>query len=241
MRRLRDKKASHPEAANALIKALRQVFAAGVSNNIVTGNPAREVPYLHGDSSGYHSWTPEEIAAFEQRHPIGTRARLALALLLYTGQRRSDVVRLGKQHVRGKTLSFTQHKNRNKKPVTLELPIVPELQKIIDASPCGDLTFLVTEFGRPFSSSGFGNRFRQWCDEAGLKNCSAHGLRKAAAARLAELGATEHEIMSVTGHRTSKEVTRYTSAARQKILAERAMAKLAGGQKANKSVPPKRD
>jgi hypothetical protein len=67
-------------------------------------------------------------------------------MLLYTGQRRSDVIRFGKQHVRGKFLSFTQHKNRN-----IELPIISELQKIIDASPTGDLTFLVTDFGRPFS------------------------------------------------------------------------------------------
>jgi integrase len=137
-------------------------------------------------------------------------------------------------------LRFTQHKNRQNKPVTLVIPIIAALKKIIDASPCGDLTFLVTELGRPFSSAGFGNRFRQWCNDAGLKHCSAHGLRKAAAARLAELGATEHEIMAVTGHRTSKEVTRYTRAAQQKILAERAMAKLAAGQKANKSVPPRR-
>ena len=177
------------------------------------------MPYIRSGSTGYHSWTPEEIATFEERHPIGTRARLALALLLYTGQRRSDVVAIGKQHVRNGSLCFTQYKNRRSKPVTLQIPIVCELQRIIDASPCGDLTFLVTELGRPFTSAGFGNRFRQWCDEANLKNCSAHGLRKAAAARLAELGATEHEIMAVTGHRTSKEVTRYTRAARQKILA----------------------
>ena len=240
VRALRDEKAERPEAGNALVKALRQVFAAGVSNDLVISNPAREVPYLRSGSQGFHSWTPEEITAFEKRHPIGTRARLALALLLYTGQRRSDIVQLGKQHVRGGNLCFTQHKNRRSKPVTLEIPIIPVLKRIIYGSPCGDLTFLVTEFGRPFSSSGFGNRFRQWCDEAGLKNCSAHGLRKAAAARLAELGATEHEIMAVTGHRTSKEVTRYTRAARQKVLAERAMAKLTAGQKANKSVPPRR-
>lgn len=240
VRQLRDEKADRPEAANALVKALRQVFAAGIANNLISSNPARDVPYIRSGSTGYHSWTPEEIATFEERHPIGTRARLALALLLYTGQRRSDVVAIGKQHVRNGSLCFTQYKNRRSKPVTLQIPIVCELQRIIDASPCGDLTFLVTEFGRPFTSAGFGNRFRQWCDEANLKNCSAHGLRKAAAARLAELGATEHEIMAVTGHRTSKEVTRYTRAARQKILAERAMAKLSAGQKGNKSVPLKR-
>jgi integrase len=238
VRTLRDEKADRPEAANALIKALRQVFSAAIANNLVTSNPAREVPYLRSGSQGYHSWTPEEITAFEKRHPIGTRARLALALLLYTGQRRSDVVAMGKQHIRNGSLCFTQHKNRISKPVALQIPIIRQLQRIIDASPRGELTFLVTEFGRPFTAAGFGNAFRQWCDQAGLKNCSAHGLRKAAAARLAELGATEHEIMAVTGHRTSKEVTRYTRAARQKILAERAMA-LSAGQKGNKSVPLK--
>lgn len=168
---------------------------------------------------------------------VPASARLAFALLLYTGQRRSDVMRFGRQHVRNGWLKFTQHKNRRAKPATLEIPIVSELHSIIDASPCGDLTFLVNRFGRPFTSAGFGNKFRQWCDEAGLKHCSAHGLRKAAAARLAELGASEHEIMAVTGHRTSKEVTRYTRAARQKILAGRAMARLTADQTGNKSVP----
>ncbi|MGB2709877.1 MAG: tyrosine-type recombinase/integrase [Conexibacter sp.] len=166
-----------------------------------------------------HLWTAEEIVAFEECHPIGTRARLALALLLFTGQRRSDVVMLGKQHVRNGSLRFTQHKNRKRKPVTLEIPIMPELQRVIDSSSSGDLTFLVTEFGRPFTAAGFGNAFRKRCDEAGLKNCSAHGLRKAAAAKLAELGATEMEIGAVTGHATSKEISRYTRAARQKVLA----------------------
>ena len=82
----------------------------------------------------------------------------------------------------------------------------------------------MTSFGRPFKSAGFGNKFRTWCDEAGLPHCSAHGLRKAAATRLAEAGATEQQIMSITGHRTSQEVTRYTRAARQKVLAEQAFA-----------------
>ncbi|MCB8819967.1 tyrosine-type recombinase/integrase [Microvirga rosea] len=94
---------------------------------------------------------------------------------------------------------------------------------MIDASPCGDLTFLVTEFGKPFTPNGFGNRMRKWCDDAGLPECSAHGLRKAAATRLAELGKSEEEIKAVTGHQTSKEVARYTKAARQKVPAARAL------------------
>ncbi|PDT79917.1 hypothetical protein CO676_30650 [Sinorhizobium sp. BJ1] len=172
---------------------------------------------------GYHSWTEEEVAAFEERHPIGTKARLALALMLYTSQRRSDVVLFGKQHVTNGWLKFTQQRNRNRKPITLEIPIHPELQSVIDASPRGDLTFLVTEFNRPFTANGFGNWFRKRCNEAGLPHCSSHGLRKAAASRLADRGATEHQIMSITGHTTSKEVTRYTKAANQKRLAKSAV------------------
>src|SRR5262249_52744526 len=96
---------------------------------------------------------------------------------------------------------------------------------------------LVTEFGRPFTAAGFGNKFREWCNQAGLHHCAAHGLRKATAARLAELGASEREIMAITGHQTSKEVIRYTRAARQRELAESAMARLVKAETVNKNVP----
>ena len=92
----------------------------------------------------------------------------------------------------------------------------------------GHLTFLVTEFGKPHSPNGFGNKFKDWCREAGLPHCSAHGLRKAAAARLAERGATAHEIMAITGHQSLEEVERYTRAAQRRTLADSAMAKLKG-------------
>jgi integrase len=163
--------------------------------------------------------------------------------MLYTGQRRSDVVIFGRQHLRDGWLHFTQQKNRSRNPITLAVPVVSELQHIIDATLSDTLTFLVTEFGRPFTANGFGNRFRKWCDEAGLPSeCSAHGLRKAAATRLAEAGATESEIGAITGHRTSREVSRYTKAARQKILAKSGMSKLTGNKivplKPIKTVPP---
>lgn len=222
IRKWRDAKAETPEAANSLVKALRQVFGWAVEAEEVDRKPAKDVSYLKSGSEGFHSWTLEEVEKYEDP-PVGTRARLALALLLYTGQRRSDIVLFGHQHVKNGLLRFTQQKNKGRKPIRLEIPIVPELQKIIDASPCGDLTFLVTEFGKPFTSNGFGNRMRKWCDEAGLAHCSAHGLRKAAAARLAEQGRSTREIMTVTGHTTSKDVDRYTRGAEQKRLAARAM------------------
>jgi len=232
---LRDRKADFPEAANSRVKAFRQVYSwaleAEVDDSIKT-NPARDVRYFQSTGEGFHSWTMEELEQFEARHPVGTRARLALALLLYTGQRRSDIVRFGRQHlrpgeieftgrkIRCNWLHFTQWKNRNRKPVRLEIPVIPELQRIIDASPTGDLTFLVTELGQPFTANGFGNKMRQWCDEAGLPQCSAHGLRKVAAVRLAELGCTTLEIASILGHMTLKQIELYTRSVRQRRLAE---------------------
>lgn len=150
-----------------------------------------------------------------------------MALMLYTGQRRSDAVLLGPEHLKNGWLIFTQQKNKKRKPIRMEIPVRPELRSILAASATGKETFLVTEFNKPFTSNGFGNWFRKQCDAAGLSHCTAHGLRKAAAARLAELGAPENEIMAITGHRTSKEITRYTRGARQRVLAENAMARFA--------------
>lgn len=232
VRVLRDRKTETPEAANSRVKALRAIFSWACKPDVelMSSNPARDVAQFTQQGDGYHSWTDEEISQFEARHPIGTKPRLALALLLYTGQRRSDVVLLGRQHVSGESLRFTQFKGRNKKPVTLEIPVHPTLRKVIDASQCGDMTFLVTEFGKGFTSNGFGNWFRKQCNSANLTHCSAHGLRKAASARLAERGATEKQIMSITGHSTSKEVTRYTKAANQKRLARSAIELLGEGE-----------
>lgn len=225
VRVLRDRKLDAPESANARVKALRQVFAWALSEEVdgIDRNPAREVTYLKGKPGGFHSWTVEEVEQFEAKHAIGSKARLAMALLLYTGQRRSDVILFGKQHVRGGWLKFTQQKNRRRKPVTLEIPVLAPLQRIIEATPATGLTFLENDKGQPFSEAGFGNKFRQWCDEAGLKHCSAHGLRKAGASIAATNGATPHQLMSVFGWLSLKQAELYTRAARQKQLAGGAM------------------
>ena len=172
-----------PAAANLRVKAIGNVFAWALENEVpgVSMNPARDVARFKGNSTGYHTWTPAEVEQYEQHHAVGSKARLALALFMYTGARRSDIVRLGKQHARNRWFRFKQHKNRNRHPVEVEIPILDELQAIIDASPTGDLTYLVTSHGRPYSIAGFGNKFREWCNEAGLPHCSAHGLRKAGA------------------------------------------------------------
>jgi hypothetical protein len=161
VRKLRDAKADTPEAANALVKARRQVFKWAVEAEHIESNPAKEVPYIQTGSQGHHSWTIEEVRQYETCHPIGTRARLALALLLFTTQRGSDVVRLGHKMAHDGWLKFIQAKNAKRKPIRLEIPIRADLQRIIDATtPLGNDTCLVTAFGKPFSVKGFGNRFR---------------------------------------------------------------------------------
>ncbi|MGE0829331.1 MAG: tyrosine-type recombinase/integrase [Hyphomonadaceae bacterium] len=171
---------------------------------------------------GFTAWSESDIEAFEARWPADTRERLAMALMLYTGQRRGDIVRMGRQHVSGDTIRVTQ----NKTGASLIIPMHPKLRAIINDLPRDDLTFLRTAWGKPFVSTGFGNWFRDACDAAGLKDRSAHGLRKAAARRLAEAGCTALQIGAITGHVTLKEIARYTAAADQERMARDAMDKL---------------
>ncbi|MFZ4807192.1 MAG: tyrosine-type recombinase/integrase [Hyphomicrobiaceae bacterium] len=227
---LRDRKAGLPEAANGRIKALRSLFRWAIEEDLINTNPAAEVRYVRHNSDGHHTWTVEEVAQFEARHPVGSKARLALALMVFTGVRRSDVVLLGRQHVRDGWFKFRQQKGRKRAPIEIELPILPELSDVIAASPTGDLTFLVTEFGRPFTAAGFGNWFRERCNEAGLKHCSAHGLRKTGAVLAAERGASENQLMAIFGWRKADEARRYTRAASRKTLAAGATTLLARGK-----------
>ena len=137
-----------------------------------------------------------------------------MTLMLYTGCRREDVVRLGPQHIKNGRLRYTQAKNENRNPVHIDIPVHDDLAEAIAAtSPSGHMTFLATVYGKPFTPAGFGNWFRDRCNEARLSQCSSHGLRKATAARLAERGATSQEIMAITGHRSLSEAERYTKAA----------------------------
>jgi len=215
-------KADKPEAANQFRKVLRAMMKHAVEIGLRPDDPTRDVRAIRVKTDGFHSWTDDEITQFENRHPVGSRARLAFALLLYTGQRRSDVVRMGRQHLRNGVMTVRQQKTG----AELSIPIYPPLQEILDATTNDNMTFLTTQFDKPFTSNGFGNWFRDQCNAAGLAQCSAHGLRKAAARRLAEAGCTAHEIASITGHSSLKQVAHYTRAVDQVRLANAAMEKV---------------
>jgi integrase len=213
--------AEQPFAANGLRIALRVMMKHAIEIGLRADDPTREVRAIRIKTDGFHSWTDDEIAQFERHHPIGSRARLAMALLLFTGQRRGDVIRMGAQHIRNGAL----HVKQEKTGADLIIPVHPALAAIIAAVPRDHLTFVTTRQGKAYLGSTFSRWFRHQCDEAGLPHCSAHGLRKAAARRLAEAGCTAHEIGAITGHASLTELVRYTRAVDQRRLAEAAMTK----------------
>jgi integrase len=178
---------------------------------------------LSARTTGHHTWTEDEIAQFCARHAIGTRARLAIEIFLTTGVRRSDVVRLGRQHQRQGWIRFRPYKGRNRWDAVVEIPMLPALEAVIAASPVGDLTWLVNDRGQPFTVAGFGNWFRDRCNEAGLQHCTSHGLRKAAATAAAERGATAHQLMAIFGWLSLKEAEVYTRSAERKRMAAMGM------------------
>lgn len=220
IRELRDAK-DGPEAGNAIVKALRQVCKWAIDVGHMDRNPAADVPYIKTGSQGFHTWTQTEVERFKERYPLGTKEYLALCLLLFTGARRSDVVRLGKGMERNGEITYRQQKTG----VEVTLPIRPELRQAIDACPSGHMTYLVTQFGKPFSPDGFGNWFRGRCIKAGCPG-RAHGLRKAGATIAAENGASSHELMAVYGWASIKQAEVYTRKADRKRLAKSGMKRL---------------
>lgn len=213
-----------PAAAQRLRKQLRRLFEHAVRLGMIRTNPVELTVRVKYKTKGHHSWTEEDIERFQERHPLGTKARLALEIMLWTAQRIGDAHRFGPPQIRNGRIHYEQEKGGKE----LWLPVARQLRAAIEAMPAiGVQTFLVTEHGKPFTKGGFGNWFRDRCDEAGLKHCTAHGLRKAIARRLAENGATHEMIKSVGGWSNDREVSLYTAGADQARLARSALDALA--------------
>jgi integrase len=225
-----------PNAARLWLKSFRHFIGWAEQRKLIRDNPTWGIRVKVPKSDGHHTWTEDEIVTFEARHAVGSKARLALALGLFTAQRRGDVIPMGRQHIRDGVLTVRQQKTGT----TLAIPVHPELEKIIAATPIGHLTLLTTRFGRSYRDNNFSDQFRVWCNDAGLpRRCVFHGLRKAAARRLAEAGCTAHEIAAMTGHNSLREVERYTKAADQVRMAKSAMAKTTTAeQTGTQSVKP---
>ena len=174
----REARKATPAMANAHLKAVRGLFKWALDAGHVKENPAAFVAPIALKSDGHHSWTDDEVARFEARWPLGTRERLAFDVLLFTGLRRGDAVRLGRQHVRDGDFRIRAEKNG----VEIVAPMLAPVLRSIEAAPTGDLTFIAGEAGRPRKKAAFGNWFRDACRAADVPG-AAHGLRKAGAAR----------------------------------------------------------
>lgn len=191
-------------------------------------------------SRGHMTWGDDQIAAYRQRHPLGSTARVAIELLLNVAARRGDAHKLGVQHIKQGKLEWRPNKTVRSTGKELSIRILPELQRALDAMPPRDaaLAFLVNDYGKPFASAAaFGNKFADWCNEAGfepvlfadgrVRNYRAHGLRKTACKALAHAGCTGPEIMAVSGHSSLAQVQVYIDEVEQVRMAEAAMEKLA--------------
>ena len=225
IRQMMREKSDTPSAANNFLRILHLLMRQAIELELREDDPTQFVRKIKIKTAGFKSWQETDIEDYVKAHPAGTKAHLALMLLLYTGLRRSDVVRVGPQHIRDGILTIKQTKTGN----DVSIPVHPMLATALKQCSRDQLVFLTTSFGKPYTPAGFGNWFRDVTDQAGLKGLTAHGLRKAIARRLAEAGCTPHEIMSITGHQNLKEVVLYTAAANRKQMAQSAMDRLNDG------------
>jgi integrase len=212
--------ARSPHASRNMLKALRPFFRWLARHGHITANPCDGLELAKARTKGFHTWTVEEVDRFRAHWPEGTRARLAADLLLFTGLRRGDVVRLGRQHIRGDMIELGPSKTE-RHGITAYIPLTPPLLRAIEHAPKDQLTFLMTEHGKPFQAAGFGNWFGDVCEAAGVPG-RAHGLRKAGAVLLAEETGDPYILMAVYGWRTLKQAEVYTREANRRKLAQKA-------------------
>jgi integrase len=220
-----DARAAKPSQARHFLITMRGLYRAVQAGHLRVDPTAGVRSPVPPKTHVFPMWSAEHVAACEARWPIGTRQRVWLDVLLYTGLRRGDAVRLGEQHVKqGVATIYTE---KSKGEIEVSIPILPVLAATLKAGPCGDLAFIVGAKGRPFTKEGFSIELRKACDAAGVPG-SAHGLRKVAATRAANAGATVTELKAIFGWTADSMASLYTRGADRRRLARRAMHKLMG-------------
>ncbi|AGA64901.1 Integrase / recombinase [Liberibacter crescens BT-1] len=222
-----DKRAATPFSAIGFLKAISPIFKWALENEFMSKNPVIGISRPSQKTDGFYTWTVEEVEKYRSFHPVGTKARLALELMLFLGLRRSDVVRIGPQHMKDGVLSIKTQKTGT----WVYIPVFKPLQECIEKTETGNDTFLTTHKGTSFmSSSSFGNWFCKKCRQAGLADeCRAHGLRKAGATIAANAGASTQELMAMFGWSKMSMAEVYTKAADKTRLAYQAAKKLSKG------------
>lgn len=215
--------------AQKLKKRLTTLFRLAVKWEYRTDNPMLNAERVKHKPKGYTPWTEDDITKFRAHWPEGTSRRIAFEILLFTGLRRSDAVRLGRQHIQSDRIVTKIKKTGG--AVEVSIPIHDEFRAVLNSIGHNHLNFITTEHGAARSEKSFTNWIIEAARLAGLPpHRSPHGLRKSACIRLAEAGCSASEIMSITGHRNLAEVETYVRDANRKTLADRAIAKVYGAK-----------
>lgn len=221
----RERRAKTPFQARHFMDTMRGFFQWALENEHVKTDPTEGLKISKPKTDGFPAWTDAEIEKYEHRWARGTRERVMFDIFLYTGLRRGDVATLGKQHVRKGVITIDTEKTGTR----VTIPILPELARTLKAGPVGDLAYIVSADGNPMSKEVVGNLFRDACRKAGV-NKSAHGLRKAAATRAANNGATVAQLEAIFGWEGGRMASHYTKSADREALAKGAMRKLSRGK-----------
>lgn len=234
VKRIMKSYARTPRTARNVLSVIRILVKLAIDEGLLRADPTVGIARPKLSKHGWHTWTETEVEQFEAKHPIGTRARVAFAFAIHTGQRSQDLIRMGQQHIRDGRISVAQHKTGTR----LWIKLHPDLKAIIEATPTDNLTFLLSEKGKPYATANsFGHRIRKWAKEGGLIGCPLHGLRKACCRRLAEAGCPSQEIKAISGHQSLAEVERYIRDAEQVLLADRAIERTSLTHKENPNLP----
>lgn len=234
---MRDGMAHIPGEANNWLKVIRGLLAYAVDLEMIQHSPAERLPKLKmPNPDGYRTWREDEIAAYLAHWPLGSLPHTVLTLALNTGAARSDLVGLGWQNVHGARLRY----RRGKTGVDVDIPILPPLAELLATLPHGRLTFLETQGGTVRSGTALATTFGEWVAAAGLggkdasgHHLSLHGLRKAAARRFAEAGASPYDLCAWFGWTDIKQAMHYCK------MYDRARASDAAAEKLNLTAPQK--
>jgi integrase len=224
-----------PYAARHFVDTMRGMFKWAIGAQHVKTDPTAGKAVAKPKTKGFPVWTEDELEQFEARWPLGTRERVIFGVYCYTGLRRGDAAKLGKQHIRNGIIAIDTEKNGTR----VTIPVLPELAEIIAAGPTGDLSIIASKKGRPVRKESLGTLFKTACKTAGIPNKSAHGIRKAAATRAANNGATVATLEAIFGWEGGQMAALYTRAADRRKLAAEHMEKLS---KTGTSIPaPERE
>jgi integrase len=228
-----DGRADTPAQANCYLKALRGLYEWALRNAHVEMDPTHGVDSLSYKTDGFAAWDASDVRLFCHKWDIGTRPRLALELLLCSGLRRSDVVVAGRQHMSGNIFTIKTQKTG----AEISVEFSDRLIDVINATETGELHFLVSAYGTPFTVESFGNWFRDCCRDAGVEK-SAHGVRKFAATMAANGGASSQQIMAQFGWSNVRQAETYTKKADRKKLGVTASRMVAEQMEKELSPPP---